>query len=140
MPSGFRGIYFAPSLPGLTCSSSRASQIANSESSFRVRETIKTFKIFFRVALKNLIPEVIFRFRVKQNYVVNWPKSFCAVVGTCAFPDDFTPEIIFSHDRIAQQLEVMGGGGVAVEVERAGGFEDAAQFDEARGHHREVGH
>jgi len=27
-----------------------------------------------------------------------------------------------------------------VEVERAGGFEDAAQFDEARGHHGEIGH
>ena len=29
---------------------------------------------------------------------------------------------------------------VAVEVEGAGGFEDAMEFDEARGHHGEVGH
>ncbi len=34
----------------------------------------------------------------------------------------------------------MAGGGVAVEVDGAGLFEDAAQFDEARGHHGEVGH
>ena len=32
------------------------------------------------------------------------------------------------------------GGGVAVEVEGAGGLEGAAEFDEARGHHGEVGH
>ena len=34
----------------------------------------------------------------------------------------------------------MRGGGVAVEVEGAGGLEGAAEFDEARGHHGEVGH
>jgi len=56
------------------------------------------------------------------------------------FPDYFREVTIFSKNRIAQQLEVMGCGGVAVEVERAGGFEDAAQFDEARGHRGEVGH
>jgi hypothetical protein len=34
----------------------------------------------------------------------------------------------------------MAGGGIAVEVDGAGLFEDAAQFDEARGHHGEIGH
>ena len=33
----------------------------------------------------------------------------------------------------------MAGGGVAVEVDGAGFFEDAAQLDEAWGHHGEVG-
>jgi len=33
----------------------------------------------------------------------------------------------------------MAGGGVAVEVDGAGVFEDSAEFDEARGHHGEVG-
>jgi hypothetical protein len=33
----------------------------------------------------------------------------------------------------------MAGGGVAVEVDGAGFLEDAAEFDEARGHHGEVG-
>ena len=33
----------------------------------------------------------------------------------------------------------MAGGGVAVEVDGAGLLEDAAEFDEARGHHGEVG-
>ena len=33
----------------------------------------------------------------------------------------------------------MAGGGVAVEVDGAGLLEDSAEFDEARGHHGEVG-
>src|SRR5665213_139263 len=68
------------------------------------------------------------------------PASFCAAVRACAFPNDFTSEIIFSHYRIAKQLEIMRGGRVAVEIKRAGGFQDAVQFDETRGHHREVSH
>ena len=34
----------------------------------------------------------------------------------------------------------MAGGGVAVEIDGAGFLEDAAEFDEARGHHGEIGH
>jgi hypothetical protein len=34
----------------------------------------------------------------------------------------------------------MAGGGVAVEINGAGWLEDAAEFDEARGHHGEIGH
>ena len=34
----------------------------------------------------------------------------------------------------------MGRRGVAVQVEGAGGFEHAVQFDQAGGHHGEVGH
>jgi len=33
----------------------------------------------------------------------------------------------------------VAGGGVAMEVEAAGGFEDALKFHEARSYHREVG-
>ena len=34
----------------------------------------------------------------------------------------------------------MTGGGVAVQIERSGGFEDAVKFDQADGHHREISH
>ena len=43
-------------------------------------------------------------------------------------------------DRVHQNLQVVAGGGIAMEVDGAGLFEDAAEFDEARGHHGEVGH
>ena len=41
---------------------------------------------------------------------------------------------------VEQQPQVMAGGRVAVEVEAAGRLQDAVEFDEARGHHGEVGH
>lgn len=59
--------------------------------------------------------------------------------GACALPDDFVPEIIEAEDGIQNHLQIVGGGGVAVDVEAAGGFEDAAEFNQAGGHHDEVG-
>ena len=56
------------------------------------------------------------------------------------FPDDFIAEVLSCKDRIQQQLEIMRGRRVAMQVERTGGFENAAEFDQARGHHGEVGH
>jgi len=47
-------------------------------------------------------------------------------------PDDFIPEILCAEDAVENEAEIMAGGGVAMEVERAGGFEDAVEFDEAR--------
>jgi hypothetical protein len=44
------------------------------------------------------------------------------------------------EDRVHQNFEVVAGGGIAVEIDGAGLFEDAAEFDEARGHHGEIGH
>jgi hypothetical protein len=55
-------------------------------------------------------------------------------------PRDFIPEELRSEDRVHQNLQVMAGGGIAVEIDGAGFFEDAAEFDEARGHHGEIGH
>jgi len=34
----------------------------------------------------------------------------------------------------------MARGGIAMEIEGAGGFEDAVEFEEAVGHHGEIGH
>src|ERR1039457_1091148 len=59
---------------------------------------------------------------------------------SCPLPDDFIAEALPSKDRIQQQLQVMRRRWVAMEIEAAGGLEDAMEFDEARGHHREVSH
>ena len=45
-----------------------------------------------------------------------------------------------AENGVHQNLEVMAGGGIAVQIDGAGLFEDAAEFDEARGHHGEIGH
>src|ERR1035437_1482060 len=54
-------------------------------------------------------------------------------------PNDLVPKTFRSEYCVQEQFEVMAGGGVAVEVDGAGFFEDSAEFDEARGHHGEIG-
>src|SRR6266487_2498558 len=86
-----------------------------------------------------LIPQELIRLRDEEDRVCDVTEcSIDIAMCGCPFPNDLASKVHSSEDRIKQQLEVMGGGRVAVEVERAGGFEDTAQFDEARGHHREV--
>ena len=55
-------------------------------------------------------------------------------------PNNFISKILYPKYRIHEKFKVMGGGGVAVEVDRAGGLEDAVELGEALGHHGEVGH
>src|ERR1035437_10446322 len=54
-------------------------------------------------------------------------------------PNDLVLKTFRSEYCVQEQFEVMAGGGVAVEVDGAGFFEDAAEFDEAWSHHGEVG-
>src|SRR5665213_2455596 len=59
----------------------------------------------------------------------------CAV----SLPDNLGMEHLWTECCIHEELEVVAGGRVAVEVDRTGVLEDAAKLDEARGHHGEVG-
>jgi hypothetical protein len=61
-------------------------------------------------------------------------------MSSSSFPDDFIPESILTKDCIQHNLQIVAGGWVAVEVDAAGRFEDAMEFDEADRHHHEVGH
>ena len=61
------------------------------------------------------------------------------ILSGSALPDDFVLEKLGSKYCVHNELEVVAGGGVAVEVDGAGFFEDAAKLDEAWGHHGEVG-
>ena len=55
-------------------------------------------------------------------------------------PNDFVAEVPCAEDaESSTHFEVVAGGGVAVEVEAAAGFEDAVELDEAGGHHDQVG-
>ena len=64
----------------------------------------------------------------------------CVVVAACPLPDNLVSEILRTKNTVEHESEIMAGGGVAVEVERAGRLQDPVEFDEARGHHGEVGH
>ena len=61
-------------------------------------------------------------------------------MGTCSSPNDLVPEIRRPKHRVHEQLEVMAGGGVAVEVDAARRLQHAAQLHQARRHHHQVGH
>lgn len=86
------------------------------------------------------VPGKLIRFGiVKDRVVVTWQSPGHISLGCGALPDDLIPEILKAKDGVQDDLQVMAGGGVAMEVEAAGGFEDAVQLDEAGGHHDEVG-
>ena len=68
------------------------------------------------------------------------PESSCCIVRAGTLPDDFTPEVSVPKHGVHQDLQVVAGRGVAVEVDGAGGLEDAAQLHQPRRHHHQVGH
>ena len=56
-------------------------------------------------------------------------------------PDDFAAEVVAAENGVHQRLEVMPGGGIAVQVDAAVIGEDAAHFGQANCHkHQEGGH
>jgi len=79
-------------------------------------------------------------FGVKQERVMDLRKLSARASGVVAVPYDFVLEAFESEHRIKNHFDVVAGGGVAVEIERAGGLEDAVELDEAEGHHGEVRH
>ena len=56
------------------------------------------------------------------------------------FPNELVPKMPRPEHGVHEQLEVVAGGGVAVEVDAAGRFQDAVQLNHALRHHGEVGH
>ena len=48
-------------------------------------------------------------------------------------PNNFIAKELRAKDAVHEEFEVVAGGGVTVEVDGAGFFEDAAEFDEAWG-------
>ena len=60
-------------------------------------------------------------------------------MGSGTPPGDFGHEVAGTIDAVHQHLQVMAGRGVAVQVDGAGVLENAAHFQQADGHHAEVG-
>lgn len=56
-------------------------------------------------------------------------------MAASALPDNFIAIVLSAKYSIHDDLEIMTGGGVAVQIQAAGGFEDAVQFHQAGGHH-----
>ena len=63
----------------------------------------------------------------------------CIAMGACPLPRDLAPKVGGAKDGITEALEVVAGRRVTVEIQAARRFEDAAQLEQADGHHAEVG-
>ncbi len=68
------------------------------------------------------------------------PQRFAAECELVLLPNYFIAKQLRPEDGVHQNFQVVACGGVAVEVDGAGFLEDAAEFDEARGHHCQVRH
>jgi hypothetical protein len=83
-----------------------------------------------------LIESCSIALRAEQNVVVVLsPITALPLCNSRPLPDDVVSEVVHSKHRVHEELEVVAGGGVAVQIDRAGGLENAAQLDEARSHH-----
>ena len=106
--------------------------------------TIKVVHVFLVIFRVYNIPSPFHALRIKEHNVMNAPVLLAALSGIAmrasSFPNYLGPEIRCSKHSIHQQLQIVAGGGVAVEVDAAGGLEDAVELDHPLGHHGEVGH
>ena len=81
---------------------------------------------------------------VKQKYVDHISEGFSPLLGIAvsrrAFPRDLIYVVLRSKNGIHHEFQVVASRWVAVQVNAAGGLEDTVKFNEANGHHDEIGH
>ena len=68
---------------------------------------------------------------------MNLTKKF-VVMSVVSLPNNFSPKVRFPEKPIHHQFQVVAGGGVAVQVDRTGGFEYAFHLEQAYRHRHEV--
>lgn len=100
---------------------------------------VKIINVFWVVFSKNLIPSWNRGFGIIQDHIVDSSPFLRVVMTACPLPYYFILKIFNSKDAIHNDLQIMAGGGVAMQVDAAGWFEHAAQLNEADGHHGKIG-
>src|SRR5437867_4020251 len=63
--------------------------------------------------------------------------SIRVIMGTCTFPHNLITKIARTEDRVQYHLEIMRSSRITMQIEAAGGLEDAVQFHQAGGHHHQ---
>ena len=86
------------------------------------------------------IPDRLVGLGIEQEDVRDVAVLVGRVVALGPLPGDLVAVVARPEGRIHQELEVVAGRGVAVEVDAPRRLEDAVQLHHALGHHREVGH
>jgi hypothetical protein len=105
---------------------------------------VEVLYIVLVVLSKNWVPRPRTSNRIEQHDVMNAAmlasSLLSVIVRTGPLPNDLCSEMICAEDGVHQHFQVVAGGGVAVQVDGAGGFENTFEFEEAWGHHGEIGH
>jgi len=141
MSSLVSGVDVTPRLAALSMTNAGSREVIGGIPPRRgvVRLAIELIDILLIVRGILRIPREIVGSSVEEDRIVDVVPSFRVAARRCAFPDNLVLIVLRTEHRVHDDFEVMGGGGVAVEIDGAGGFEDAAEFEEAEGHHGEVG-
>ena len=122
MAARIRGIYAAPGRAGVAGAGARASEGDQTIASFVVIEAVVFGEVGRVVILIYPVPGVIAGCRIEQDDVVYWAPPSGAAVRGGSLPNYFVAEIVRAEYAVHQEFEVVAGGGVAVEVDAAGGF------------------
>ena len=90
------------------------------------------------------MPRPALSLRVEENDIVDVAVEFAALlriaVSTASLPDNLASMPLGAEYRVHQHLQVVAGRRIAMQIDRPRHLEHAMQFDQARGHHREIGH
>ena len=78
--------------------------------------------------------------RVEEDHVVVTHELALRDAPLSVAPDDFVAKVRLPEHPVQQQFQIVARGRIAVEVQAAGRFQHAVQFDQADRHHRQIGH
>src|SRR3990170_3391671 len=100
------------------------------------------FEVFSAIRHSYWAVHSIIGLEIVQKHIMAFPDAGLALEATWghSLPGDLIAEVPCPEHRVQHNLQIMAHGRVAVEVERAGGFEDAVELQQAGRHHYEVGH
>src|ERR1035437_9711127 len=71
---------------------------------------------------------------------MNSSTSLWVIMSERSTPNYFIHEVLKSKNSVQNDFQIMARGRVAMEIQAAGGFEDAMQFHQSRRHHRQIRH
>ena len=98
-------------------------------------------RLILRAVLKVLlIPRPLIALGVEQEHVNVGSVPSRIVMRIRPLPHNLIAEVLWPKNRVHDQLVVIAGHRVAMQIDRAGGLQDAMQFNQANGHHGQVGH
>ena len=143
MASDFARVVAAPGLAALATGPAGSCEIASAPAASRVAAAAVVFLgdvVAVKGARRSLaVEDCVIRHCVVEQRVGDAAELPGVAVGAGAPPGDFVAEVRAAEDGVHEDAQPRAFGVVAVQVDAAGGLEDAAHFDESLPHEGEVG-